>query len=75
MRNALYRYRRAEETDGVAAYGRALEAFSAAAERSSYTWTGRVMPRMGQVADLWAGRGSGMRWCDWVPSPVARGRT
>ncbi len=30
----------------------AFEAFSAAAERSSYTWTGRMMPCMGQVADL-----------------------
>ena len=32
----LERYGRAGETYGVAAYDRAIEAFSAAAERSSY---------------------------------------
>ncbi len=49
------RYDSAAETVGVAAYDRALEAFSAAAERSSYSWTARVMSRMGQVSAL-AGR-------------------
>ena len=46
------RYGSAAESGGVAAYDRALEAFSAAAERSSYSWTNRVMSRMGQVAAL-----------------------
>jgi hypothetical protein len=48
----LERYGHAEQTDGAAVYDRALEAFSAAAERPSYTWTRWVMPRMGQIADL-----------------------
>ena len=43
------RYGSAAEKGGVAAYDRALEAFSAAAERSSYSWTERVVSRMGQV--------------------------
>jgi len=46
------RYGSAAESGGVAAYNRALEAFSATAERSSYSWTDRVMSRMGQVAAL-----------------------
>ena len=48
----LNRHGSAAETVGVAAYDRALEAFSAAAERSSYSWTARVMSRMGKVAAL-----------------------
>ena len=46
------RYSSAGETEGVPAYDRALEAFSAAAERSSYSWTNRVIARMGRVAAL-----------------------
>ncbi len=46
------RYGSASEAGGVAGYDRALEAFSAAAERSSYRWTARVMARMGEVAAL-----------------------
>ena len=45
-------YGSAAEPGGVAAYDRALERFSAAAERSSYSWTNRVMSRMGRVAAL-----------------------
>ena len=46
------RYDSAGEAAGVAAYDHALEAFSAAAERSSYRWTDRVVSRMGRVASL-----------------------
>ncbi len=49
------RYGSAGEAGSVAAYDRALETFSAAAERSSYNWTDRVMSRMGKVTAL-AGR-------------------
>ncbi len=48
----LERYGSAAESGGVAVCNRALEAFSATAERSSYSWTDRVMSRMGQVAAL-----------------------
>jgi nitroreductase len=51
------RYDGAGEAEGVVAYDRALETFSAAAERSSYSWTNRVMSRMGQIAAM-AGRDS-----------------
>lgn len=46
------RYGSPSEADGVATYDRALEQFSAAAERASYSWTTRVMSRMGRVAAL-----------------------
>ena len=46
------RYGSAGEADDVAAYDRALETFSAVAERSSYSWTARVMSRMGKVSAL-----------------------
>ena len=40
---------------GVAQYDRAMEAFSASVERSRYSWTERVISRLGRVAAL-AGR-------------------
>lgn len=46
------RYDSAGEAGDVAGYDDALEAFSAAAERSAYRWTDRVVSRMGQVAAL-----------------------
>lgn len=46
------RYASGGEAAGVAAYDRALSAFSAAAERTAYTWTDRVMSRLGKVAAL-----------------------
>jgi nitroreductase len=49
------RYNTTHEADGIAAYDRALEAFSAVAERSRYTWTERVISRLGRIAAL-AGR-------------------
>lgn len=45
-------YDSAGEPEAVAAYDRALETFSATAERSSYSWTTRVRSRMGKVASL-----------------------
>ncbi len=49
------RYDEAGEADGRATYDRALEAFSATSERSRYSWTNRVVSRMGRVSAL-AGR-------------------
>ncbi len=49
------RYGMQAEAEGVAAYDRALEAFSGKAERSRYSWTERVWSRMGRVSAL-AGR-------------------
>ena len=49
------RYRTDAEADGCAAYDRALEAFSGVAERNRYSWTERVLSRMGRVSAL-AGR-------------------
>ncbi len=49
------RYGLQAEAEGVAAYDRALEAFSGKAERSRYSWTERVWSRMGRVSAL-AGR-------------------
>ena len=49
------RYGSAGEAESVGAYDRALEAFSAAAERESYSWTTRMMSRLGKVTAL-AGR-------------------
>lgn len=46
------RYDVAGEVGDVASYDHALEKFSAAAERSAYRWTDRVVSRMGQVAAL-----------------------
>lgn len=46
------RYDSAREAEDVAHYDRVLERFSAAAERSSYRWTDRVVSRMGRVASL-----------------------
>ena len=46
------RYDTAHEAQGIAEYDRALEAFSATAERSRYSWTERVVSRMGRVAAL-----------------------
>ena len=49
------RYDAAAEPEGRASYDRALERFSAATERTRYSWTERVLSRMGRVAAL-AGR-------------------
>ncbi len=49
------RYGLQAEAEGVAAYDRALDAFSGTAERSQYSWTERVWSRMGRVTAL-AGR-------------------
>lgn len=46
------RYDSASEAGDVARYDHALEKFSAAAERSSYRWTDRVVSRMGRTASL-----------------------
>ena len=49
------RYDIAAEADGRAAYDRAMEAFSGSVERSRYSWTERVVSRMGKLSAL-AGR-------------------
>ncbi len=49
------RYRTDAEGEGCASYDRALEAFSGVAERNRYSWTERVLSRMGRVSAL-AGR-------------------
>jgi nitroreductase len=49
------RYSVAAEPEANAAYDRALLAFSQKAERTPYTWTERVMSRMGKIAGM-AGR-------------------
>lgn len=46
------RYDSASEAGDVATYDRVLEKFSAAAERSSYRWTDRVVSRIGKIASL-----------------------
>ena len=46
------RYDSASETADVATYDRLLETFSAAAERSAYRWTDRVVSRMGNITSL-----------------------
>ena len=49
------RYDTADEAVGRAAYDRAMETFSASVERSRYSWTDRVVSRLGKIAAL-AGR-------------------
>ncbi|WP_158745748.1 NADPH-dependent oxidoreductase [Acidisphaera sp. L21] len=49
------RYDTAAEPAANAAYDRALQSFSAASERNSYTWTERVISRVGKLRAL-AGR-------------------
>jgi nitroreductase len=46
------RYSTAAEPEGNAAYDRALTAFSEKAERTPYTWTERVISRVGRIAGL-----------------------
>jgi nitroreductase len=48
-------YDTSAEADGRAAYDRAMEGFSQSVERSKYSWTERVIGRMGRVSAL-AGR-------------------
>ena len=48
-------YDTAREAEGCAQYDRAMEAFSGSVERSRYSWTERVVGRLGRVSAL-AGR-------------------